>query len=277
MEIIIVDFGDDGDRVDERLTRHPVRRFPRPYLESVGQARAEGVRQARGGILAFLEDHSYADPSWAEEVIAAFKRPVDVVNYAMTPANPDSLLARMFVLVEYGRWMDPAIEGPVPISACHNVAYRRDALKPFWNQLDREFDAEFLMCGKMQATGGTVWLAPRAKLEHESWIQIAKGVEANGTLRQLFAAERTRQGNWNFLTRCAWAAGMLLTPPLHVARLARSLMPRPTLWPLFWMSLPLMLLVSTVGSLSEAAGYLFGEGDSRERFRDLEISTERQV
>jgi hypothetical protein len=70
---------------------------------------------------------------------------------------------------------------------------------------------------------------------------------------------------------------MALTPPLHVARLARSLVPRPTLWPLFWMSLPLMLLVSTVGSLSEAAGYLFGAGDSRERFRDLEISTERQV
>ena len=277
MEVIIVDLVDDGARGDDRMNRPPVCRLHRPAVESVGQARAEGVRQARGAIVAFLEDHSYADRSWAEEVIAAFERPVEVVNYAMTPANPDSLLARMFLLIEYGRWMDPAIEGPLPISACQNVAYRREALEPFWNRLDRELDAEFLMCWKMQAAGATIWLAARAKLAHESWVQIRKGVGANGTLRHLFGAERARQGNWNLATRCAWAAGMPLVPPLQIARVARSLVGRPTLWPLFWAALPLMGLVYTVGSFSEAAGYLFGEGDSRARFRELETSTERQV
>jgi hypothetical protein len=273
MEIVVVDLGDD----DRWRDVHPVRRFHRPDLESVGQARAEGARQARGRILAFVEDHSYAEPTWAAEVIEAFNRPVHVVNYAVKPADPGSLLARMFVLIEYGRWMHPAVEGPVSLSACHNVAYRRDVLEPFWNQLDRELDAEFLMCRRMQRHGATIWLASRARVEHESWTQIAMGIEANGTLRKLFAAERARQGQWTVVQRTAWAGGMVLTPLLHIGRLARSLIRRPALWALFWVTLPLMALVYTAGSIAEAAGYLFGAGGSRARFRDLEISTERQV
>ena len=70
---------------------------------------------------------------------------------------------------------------------------------------------------------------------------------------------------------------MVITPPLHVWRLVRSLVRRPRLWPLFWISLPLMLLVYGTSAQAEAAGYLFGEGEGREQFRDLEISIERQV
>jgi hypothetical protein len=38
-----------------------------------------------------------------------------------------------------------------------------------------------------------------------------------------------------------------------------------------------MLLIYTGSAQSEAAGYLFGEGDCRDEFRDLEISIRRQV
>ena len=69
---------------------------------------------------------------------------------------------------------------------------------------------------------------------------------------------------------------MAATPALHVARLARSLIRRPSLWPLFWMSLPLMVVVYTHGAYAEAMGYLFGEGNCHESFRDLEISIARE-
>ena len=244
---------------------------------SYGAARAEGARRANSGIIAFIEDHCYADPRWAEEVLAAFERPVDIVNYAMTASNNESLIARMFTLCEYGRWMVPVPSGLVPISTCHNVAYRRAALLPYWNTLGQRLDAEPLLCWAMQAAGAIVWLAGDAVVGHESWSRIAAGVHANRTMKRVFAAERASQGHFGFVTRIAWAAAMVLTPPLHVARLVRSLIRRPRLWPLFWISLPLMMLVYSAAALSEAAGYVFGEGESRERFRDLEISIERQA
>jgi hypothetical protein len=276
MEIVVIDLAVDPAPMRE-LDHPSVRRFHRPDIETFGAARAECVRQSRGPIVAFLEDHCYADRRWAEEIAAAFDDDVAIINYAMTSANPESLLGRMFLMCEYGRWMDPAISGDLPISASHNVAYRRIALEPYLDRLNRLCQAEFLMHREMQAAGARVRLAAKAKLAHVNWTQLGEGVQANRLLKRLFAAERVTQGHLNALTRIGWAGGMALTPALHVARTARSLIRRPTLWPLFLASLPLMTLMSVSCAWSEATGYLFGEGDCSARFRDLEISIERKT
>ena len=70
---------------------------------------------------------------------------------------------------------------------------------------------------------------------------------------------------------------MLYEVITHVARLVRSLVRRPSLWPVFWISLPLAVLVYTRSAWSEAMGYLFGEGGAAERFRDMEISIARRA
>lgn len=277
IEVVVVDLATKSTAESIYAARPQVVWFKGSPRDSYGTARADGARQANGDVIAFLEDHCYADRRWAENVLAAFEQPVDIVGYAMMASNDESLIARMFTLCEYGRWMVPAPSGPVPISTSHNVAYRRRALQPYWSALGQWLDAEPLMCRAMQDAGATVWLAGDATVAHESWSRIATGVHANRTLKRVFAAQRANQGHFGFITRIAWAAAMVLTPPLHVARLARSLIRRPRLWPLFWISLPLMILIYTAGALSEAAGYLFGEGDSRDRFRDLEISIERQT
>ena len=241
-------------------------------------AREAGARRARAPLIAFIEDHCYAEPRWAEEILTAFGQPAtSIVNYAVKPSNDESWLARMFTMCEYGRWMVPAISGPVPISTCQNVAYRREALTPYWSTLGQWLDGEALLCRAIQTRGGTVWLAADATIAHESWARLATGLHANRTLKRVFGAERARRGHFGWLARMAWAAAMVITPPLHLWRLGRSLLRRPRLWLLFWISLPLMLIVYGAGAQSEAAGYLFGEGEGREQFRDLEISIERQA
>jgi hypothetical protein len=121
-----------------------------------------------------------------------------------------------------------------------------------------------------------VWLAADAKVAHENWKTLGDGVRANLVMKRLLAAGRAADGDWSVVKRAAWAAAMIVTPPLHVARLARSLVPRPALWPLFLTSLPLMALVYTTSAWSEAIGYLAGPGESSARFRDLEISIARE-
>jgi hypothetical protein len=275
MEIVIVDLSRDPVRMPG-WDQPPVRWYHRPDLENFGAARAECVRQSRGGIVAFLEDHCYADSRWAEKILEAFERPIDLVNYAMTNANPQLLLGRTFLMVEYGRWLDPARSGYISIAACNNVAYRRTALEPYWDRLDDLFEAEYVLHREMQAAGSRAWLAGEAKLAHQNWTRLWDGVQANNDLKRLLAARQAKERRWGGMTRLAWALGMAVTPPLHIARLARSLTRRPALWPLFWASVPLMVLVYTCGAWAEAMGYLFGDGDCQERFRDLEISIARE-
>jgi len=274
-EIVILDLSADGVAIPG--LEHPaVRWFHRPDLRSFGEARAECIRQSCGAIVAFLEDHCYADPRWAEEVLGAFEKPVDIVTYAMTNANPERLFCRTFLMVEYGRWLDPAISGYISISACNNVAYRRSALEPYWLRLNQLCEAEYVLHREMQAAGSRMWLAAEAKLGHQNWTRLGQGVQANGDMKRLLAARRASELGWGMSTRIAWAAAMALTPPLHIARLARSLVRRPALWSLFWASIPLMVVVYTRGAWGEAMGYLFGDGNCSERFRDLEISIARE-
>jgi hypothetical protein len=201
---------------------------------------------------------------------------VDIVSYTFTNANPESAISRMFMMVEYGRWLHPAASGFIPIGSNNNVAYRRAALEPFASRLDELFEAEYVLHQLLQSRGARPWLAADARVGHENWTTLGDGVRASSTMKRLLAAGRATNGRWSAPTRLAWAAAMSLTPPLHVARVARSLVSRPSLWPLFWMSLPLMTLVYVRSAWSEALGYLMGAGDASARFRDIEVTTTRE-
>jgi hypothetical protein len=274
MEIVAVDISPDGACVEGQ--EHPVVRWlKKSDVTSMGAARAECVRAARGTIVAFIEDHAYAHPEWAEALIAAFERGVDIVSYAMTTANPERRLSRAFMMAEYGRWLDPAVPGPIPISTSNNVAYRREALLPFLDRLERLLEVELVLHREMQARGARIWLAADARVAHESWTRFRDGLHANCVMKRVIGAGRASEGGWGAPTRLAWAAAMPMTPLLHIARLARSLVGRPALWPLFWMSLPLMIVLYGASAWSEAQGYLFGFGGASARFRDLEIAISR--
>lgn len=275
MEIVIIDLAADAAPV-KGTGQAVVRWCHRPDVPRFGQARAEGLRQSRGRFVAFLEDHTYAEPGWAEKVIDAFDRPVDLVNYAMCSSNPERLLCRMFMMAEYGRWLDPARSGYIGISASNNAAYRRAALEPYWSRLDQLCEAEYTLHRDMQAAGSRVWLAADARLSHENWTRFWEGVHANSHMKRLLAASRATSGNWSTSTRAMWAGGMVVTPFLHIWRLAASLVRRPVHWPLFWTSMPLMLFMYPCNAWAEAMGYLFGEGNSGARFRDLELSITRE-
>ena len=76
-------------------------------IDSTAKARAAGIRQASAPVIAFVEDHSYPGPGWAEALIAAHRQPWAAVGPVVCNANPESLISWTNVLLEYGRWLDP--------------------------------------------------------------------------------------------------------------------------------------------------------------------------
>jgi len=275
LEIVVMDIWPEGKPL--RGAGHPsVQYFHRPKLVFYSQAQAECVRQARGELIAFLEDHSYADPGWAAAIIEAFsQKQISLVTYSFRNHNPMNYVSRAFFFSEYGRWMSPAVRGPIRIPSCSNVAYRKEALAPYMDQLDELFEAEFLLHRRIMEAGGLAWLEPNAEVAHENWLYFSDGIRANCAMRRVNGARRVELGGWSKARRCFYACAMLVAPALHIWRLARSVWERPSLWGTFVTSLPVCIAVYAASSYAEALGYLLGPGTSREGFKTMEVSASR--
>ena len=119
-------------------------------------------------------------------------------------------------------------------------------------------------------------MEPDAVAAHEDWPTLSGGLLANGSQKRYCAASIAANEKWSFARRVLYAAGMVLTPGLHLWRLAASLAPRPRLWGRFLLALPVSITVYCYAAVCEAAGYLFGPGSSEADFVDVELKMSRK-
>lgn len=276
MEIVCVDLAPDA--VPIAGSDHPAVRYMRGDPTSLfEEAMALVVDRARAPYVAFVEDHSYAEPEWAAGIVREFERSgAALVNYAFTHVGRGTYLNRALLVAEYGRWMVPAREGEVRIPACNNVSYRVEALAPFRDRLGEWLGTAALMHREIQRRGGVAWQATDAVVGHESWGSLIKACWANGVMKRVYGGHRPLLCGWGLPRRLLYAAGMVVAPALHIARLARSFRDRPRLWGAFLEALPVCAVVYGYASWQEALGYLLGPGTSREAFTRMETAVPRE-
>jgi len=277
IEVLLVDMTPDRGPVAGE--EHPaVRRLEHTDDDRFWNALAKGARAARSEIVAFIEDHCFAEPGWAAAVIEAYRKPVAMVNYAFTDTDPQTYLSRSFLMTEYGRWMAPAKAGPVGIASCNNISYRREVLARYFDRLEEWLKVEYLLHRDIQRNGGVVWLAPDAVVAHEDWLRLRDGFRANGAMKRFHGSGMAFSGTpWSRTRRLIYAAAMALTPPLHLWRLARSVWNRPALWLPFVTALPVSVSVYCYMAYCEALGYLLGPGSSEADFTATELSLSRKA
>jgi len=110
------------------------------------EARAAGVHAARGEFVAFVADHVYPDPGWAEAVIAAYDEgPWAGVGYSFRNANPDTYASRAAMLADFGPWLAPTRSGETDHLPTNDVSYRRSLLAGFGDELAELLTAEPLL------------------------------------------------------------------------------------------------------------------------------------
>jgi hypothetical protein len=276
MEILCVDLQPDAGAIPE-LGEPSVRTVTLREGRFMDRAMARALEEARAPLVAFIEDHGYAEPEWAASVIRAFERPeVALVNYSFTHGGAGTYLDRAFLVTEYGRWMAPTRAGEIPIASCNNIAYRVQALDPYRADMLEWLAVSPVLHLRIQKSGGVVWQEPAAVVAHEGWSSLWDGCWANGVFKRMFGASRVEHGRWRLPRRLVWALGMTLAPAVHLGRLAWSLRNRPRLWPTFVWSLPVATIVYVYSSFQEALGYLLGPGRSYEDFTRMELGLPRQ-
>ena len=285
MEIVIADTASSSY---PRLSLHPGG-VPTVYLnfsadEQWGDVRASAVRSASGSLVAFVEDHSIPLPTWAEAIIRASSGPWVAAGYAFLNANPgkDSgwkgYLSRSGFIADYGVWAHPVPAGSIQHMPCNNVAYRREALLELGDPLGGMFHSDFVLHEHFARAGKSMDIIRDAIVAHQNHESLGILLEGNFAHCRVIGASRVVEGHWGWPRRLVYGLAVPIAVPfMKLGRLLRVQMRRRALWGTTLAALPVAAAVFVWSAFGESMGYLFGFGNSVERFQQIEVSTPRSA
>jgi len=241
-----------------------------------GRARGVALGQARADLVAFVEDHCYPQPGWAEALLEAHRGPWAAVGYAFTNPNPERYVARASMMADYGQWAHPARSGPARLLAYNNVSYKRAALRGLGERLEALLGSDFHVQGELRRRGLPMYVEGRALAAHENYARVSALLRANHHYARLLAAERARNERWGARRRLVWG---VLTPfgaPLvSLGRMLGSLRGRRALWGAAAAATPVLVGSAVWTGVGEALGYLLGAGDSARQMTHWEVDAVR--
>lgn len=239
-----------------------------------GAAASQGLRAVSAPVVAFLENHCFPMPDWAQELLSGFDEPAAATGPAVLNANPESLLSWITFSYGYssfppdGRFED-RMELPL-----HNSAYDVAALRTLDNELSHLMADERRLQQALTARGLRLVFQPRAVTRHinEATWALALGIAYCGGWK--YAAQRSQ--SWPLWRRMLYvmaspAISLPVTRNLVRAQKRQSGAPKPGAR-FVLLALPFAL----AHAMGEAVGYVAGERESFDFIeRDEFMITER--
>jgi glycosyl transferase family 2 len=270
LELVLVG-GDDGPVPLPDGVRFS--RVPWPARLSYGEARAAGAREATGEIVAFLLDHCYPEPGWAEALIAAYgERPWSAVGYSFRNANPDTYASRATFLAHFGPW-DGVEGGKASLLPGNEVSYRRRDLLAIGPELGQLLDVDSNVHRRFLGDGLSLALEPRAVVSDECFESVIDACRANAVYARLLAARRSQAESWSRGRRLLGGlSAPLVATVIRLVRIWRG--SRGRSGELIRCTPPLTAMCLGWG-LGESAGYLLGEGRAPGRLVHWELEAIR--
>lgn len=244
-------------------------------IDSMASATAAGLRRADAPLVAFLEEHSFPNPEWAEALIKAHAGPWAAVGPVMRNANPERLTSWVDFLIHYGRWLDPAPAGPIDHLPGHNSSYKRSILLDYGPTLEDMIDAESILHWDLGTKGYQLYLEPAAKVSHLNFERFSSWTSAQFYSGRLFATTRAKR--WSLLRRLIYVGGTPLIPAVCLWRTLQRLRRSQRKHHLFPRILPALVLGLIISAAGEMTGLLLGAGSAKEQMGNLEFHRERHL
>ncbi|MFB3778472.1 MAG: glycosyltransferase [Bryobacteraceae bacterium] len=231
-------------------------------LNDSGKAKAAGVWAARAPLVAFVEDHSYPDPLWAEAMVKAYSRGAfAAVGPVVLNANPATAVSWGCHLVYYGTYMQAGSEGRAMHLPGNQSSYRKSVLLEYGPRLPDLLQSEIALHGELIERGMSLHQEAGAKVYHLNYSRIGPAIREYFLASRVFAAGRRRR--WSLFRRAVYAGGCLVLPFIRMRRVfgharqaalsQRVVAAAP--WPAW--------LILCSGAAGEALGYALGIGGAR--------------
>ena len=258
-------------------------RFPSHRIVEVGpisqrgRAAAEGIPATRAPVVAFVEEHAFPEPGWAEAFLRAHAGPWAAVSPVMRNANPDSVMSWTNWYRGYLGLTEPLAAGEVQNVAWHNSAYKREVLLAVGDRLPGLLDYEGDLLAELRAAGHRFYLEPAAQTAHLNVERVAASFDMFFQNGRLGGASRAARERWPAWRRLVYVAGSPLTPLMYVPGLSAEI--RRTGQPAgrVLRSLPSLGLGLVVMAVGEAVGLLAGAGRAKERMESYELDRTRHL
>jgi len=276
MEIVVVDLAGENASALEAPQGAPVEILRLPGVQKWAVARRAGLERTTGAVVAFVEEHCFTEPGWAQALIEAHEGPWASVGYGFRNANPQSYVSRSAMLADYGLWLAPVARGRVQFLPGNNVSYKRDAFLALGERLDAALASDFVAHEAFRTNGQPMFVEPSAQAAHLNFTTVWETGVTNYVWCRAMAAQRARTAGWSLPRRAAHAAVTPATAPVYrIVRLVRTLGERRRLWRPFAAGFPIILAVSVCAGFGEAAGYLLGAGTAEAELKRWELDVER--
>jgi Glycosyl transferase family 2 len=235
--------------------------------DSVFRLYAEGLRVARGDVVATTEDHALPHPGWCAAILAAHRDHPEAaaVGGAIENGSPGSLTNWASYFITQGPHMAPLGDRPVPVTTNEaNVSYKRWAVENLDDNDGLGFMA-ILHNRRLVEAGAVLRVDDRIVVDHFETVGIRNTSVIHFHNGRSISGFERRRG----MTSEQWLrmGAALLLPLWRTSRAVRSGLAKGRMRRQLLASAPIALWLDYCGGVGHLVGYVAGAGDSPRHLR----------
>jgi glycosyltransferase involved in cell wall biosynthesis len=262
VEVVVVDRCGEETRSALRDRFPEVVVIPAAGRPTIPALRAEGIRRARGAVIAITEDHCIAQPGWLRAVERAYKAGHRVVGGPVENGCVQRTVDWAAFFCEYARFMGPVPCGAVAEVPGNNCAYDRRLFELLEPELRAE-TWESAWHARLRELGVVFHSDPEMTVRHDKSFSYGYFSSQRYHYSRSFAGMRLHGAPW--WKRWAYAGATLLLPGLLFGRMTATMARKRRHWKPFLRSLPVLWTFLATWAAGEGVGALLGPGRSLER------------
>ena len=273
LEGLAIDVGPEGAAPLPACTDPRVRTLRLAPATTFAAARMDGVRLARGGVVAFLEEHCRPLPGFGAALLRAYAEgPWAGVGTRIENANPGQGVSDITGLLAYHHFYAPLESREVEFLPGHNASFRRQVLLDYGDRLEGLLRSDIVFHHRLRRDGHRLFVAADAAIAHLNEVSPWSRGRGVGWWYRLFANARAEEFSWSAARRLAYLLGCAVLPLYYAFTVWRALRRRrPQYLPLFYRHPVTVAISGMAAAAGMARGLLFGVGDAEARFSRFEV------
>ncbi|MGI8470334.1 MAG: glycosyltransferase family 2 protein [Pyrinomonadaceae bacterium] len=257
-EIIVVSNFANG--IEKNASEFPfARHIILPADATLPELRARGIFESNGAIIALGEDICAFDSDWCREILKAHESKYSIVGGAVENAGKQNSLDWAVYFYDYGKYMPPNQARIIDALSEMNISYKREILERLRENYADGFFETFIN-EELKRRGYELYLQPSAIVFHRKNYELRKVVSQFYHQARSFAARRVF--NFPFSKRLFFIAASLLLPVLLPVRVISRTIGKGRRFGKLIISLPYLVILTSVWAFGEFCGYLNDEGTS---------------
>lgn len=229
-----------------------------PSREHHDELRGIGIRQAKGPLVALIEDHGRADTHWSAELVKEHRQPYAAVGGAMENAINRPLNWAVY-FADFGRYQNPVTRGPSAHVSDANVCYKRAALERVASSWADSY-SEARVHAALAAQGEVLALSPDVVVyQHRLNLRLGPALMERFVWGRSYAAQRSASVATS--RRFVFAALSPVLPVVLFLRKLKNVLHTKRNRAAFVWAAPLTALLDVAWSCGEFTGYCTGRAE----------------